>query len=449
MRKLLIYLCYGFYIFIVLGLIFHTSTNPTILGKYSPQYCFCLLLAVGLFWLYRKAVISTFSETIINRQDGTVLKVSPTQKIFLYIIILLVCFSACEVFLRIKEHKKNENAIYGWHPFLQNTLNIKDNKLHINSDGFRGDEITKAKPDGTYRIFVVGGSTVLCDKMPFEKTHVRILEKLLQEHYQKQMKIEVLNAGNSWHTTEHSIIKYLFKIKDYDPDLIILWHAANDLYRSFAPERLCHRKFQSDYSHFWGPLANIIFEYHKERTRYRPKLISSSFLLNRIFMLFEGRLYTDMRNAIRSHKQKAIDITEFPSLNSFKRNLNSMIQIVQNDHVKLILATQPFLYNENLSKAEKKRIWFPQTFCINEKGEYPSIKSMEFGVNLFNSETKKIAEIHHIPLVDLEAHIPKNREFFYDDFHYTAKGNQLMAETLFEFITKNNIIEQITPQAKK
>ena len=156
-----------------------------------------------------------------------------------------------------------------------------------------------------------------------------------------------------------------------------------------------------------------------------------------------------MRNAIRSHKQKAIDITEFPSLNSFKRNLNSMIQIVQNDHVKLILATQPFLYNENLSKAEKKRIWFPQTFCINEKGEYPSIKSMEFGVNLFNSETKKIAEIHHIPLVDLEAHIPKNREFFYDDFHYTAKGNQLMAETLFEFITKNNIIEQITPQAKK
>jgi hypothetical protein len=343
--------------------------------------------------------------------------------------------------LRIKEHQKNKNAIYGFHPFLQNTLNIKDSSLHINSHGFRADEITKAKPEGTYRIFIVGGSTVLCDKMPYEKTHVRILEKLLQQHYQKQIKIEVLNAGNSWHTTEHSIIKYLFKIKDYNPDLIILWHAANDLYRSFAPKRLCHREFQSDYSHFWGPISNVIFEHYEETTRYCPKIIPHSFLLNRLYILFESRFYTDLRKAIRSHKLKEIDVSEFPSLKSFKRNLNSIVKIVQNDQVKLILATQPFIYHEKLSEAEKKRIWFPKAFCINENNEYPNLKSMELGMNLFNSATKKIAEIHQIPLVNLEAHIPKNGKYFYDDFHYTANGNQLMAETLFEFIKNNKIIE--------
>jgi hypothetical protein len=370
-----------------------------------------------------------------------VLKASPRQKILLYIITFLVCFLACETFLRIKEHKENKNAIYGFHPYLQNTLNIKDGKLHINSHGFRADEITKSKPYGTYRIFVVGGSTVLCDKMPFEKTHVRVLEKLLKQHYQQQIKIEVLNAGNSWHTTEHSIIKYLFKIKDFDPDLIILWHAANDLYRSFAPKRLCHRKFQSDYSHFWGPISDVVFMHAEENTRFWPKIIPHSFLLNRLYALFEGRFYTDLRKAIRSRKLKAIDISEFPSLKSFRRNLNSMIQVVQNNEVKLILATQPFLYNDGLSEAEKKSIWFPEAFCTNENNEYPNIKSMELGVNLFNSETKKIAELHHIPLVDLEANIPKNGTFFYDDFHYTEKGNKLMAETLFEFIKNNKIIE--------
>ena len=56
-------------------------------------------------------------------------------------------------------------------------------------------------------------------------------------------------------------------------------------------------------------------------------------------------------------------------------------------------------------------------------------------------ETKKIAELYHIPLVDLKAHIPKNREFFLDDCHYTAKGNQLVAETIFEFIKNKKIIE--------
>ena len=184
MRKLFIYFFYILYLFILFGLIFHTSSNPTILGKYSPSYCLLLLLAIGLFWLYRKAVIFVFSETIIKRQDGTIFKVTPTHKILLYVIIFLACFLMCEILLRIKEHKRNENAIYGFHPFLQNTLNIKDSRLHINSHGFRADEIIKAKPDGTYRIFVVGGSTVLCDKMPFEKTHARILEKLLQQHYQ-------------------------------------------------------------------------------------------------------------------------------------------------------------------------------------------------------------------------------------------------------------------------
>ncbi|MFX0199077.1 MAG: SGNH/GDSL hydrolase family protein [Candidatus Hodarchaeota archaeon] len=438
MRKFLIYLFCGFYLLILLGILLHTSTNPTILGKYSPQYSLCLLLAIGLFFFYRKAVIFVFSETIINRQDGTVLKISPIQKILLYIIILLACFLVCEMILIIRQHNKDEHAIYSFHPFLQNTLNIKDSRLHINSHGFRADEITKAKPDGTYRIFVVGGSTVLCDKRPFDKTHVRILERLLQQHYQNKIKIEVLNAGNSWHTTEHSIIKYLFKIKDFDPDLIILWHAVNDLYRSFAPERLAHRKFQSDYSHFLGPIANIVFKHFKDHARSWPTIIRHSLLLDRIFILFEDRLYSDLR---KSNKLKAIDISEFPSLKSFERNLNSLIQILKNDQVKLILATQPFLYHEKLSEAERVMIWFPEFFCIDENREYPNLKSMELGMNLFNSVTEKIAEIHHIPLVDLEAHVPKNRAFFYDDFHYTEKGNQLIAETLFEFIKNNKIIE--------
>jgi lysophospholipase L1-like esterase len=441
MRKFLIYIIYGFYLFILTGLIFHTSSNPTILGKYSLQYFIILLLATGLFFLYRKIVIFAFSDTIINRQDGTVIKISPIHKIPFYIVILLLCLLSAETLLRIKEHEQNKNAIYGFHPFLQNTLNIKDSKLNINSHGFRANEMTKVKPEGTFRIFIVGGSTVLCDTVSFENTHARILEKLLQEHYQQKIKIEVLNAGNSWHTSEHSIIKYLFKIKDYEPDLIILWHGINDLYRSFAPERLAHREFQTDYSHFFGQVSDIVMEHFEENSRIRPKIIPHSLFLNRLFMLFEGRLYTDLRKKIQARRLKAIDISEFPSLQSFKRNLISLIQIVQNDQVKLILATQPYIYNDNLSEAEKKSLWFQKAFCLNKNNEYPNLKSMESGMNLFNSETKKISELYNIALIDLEACVPKNQEYFSDDCHYTPKGNQLIAETIFEFIKKNEIIK--------
>ncbi|MEJ2705636.1 MAG: SGNH/GDSL hydrolase family protein [Sedimentisphaerales bacterium] len=277
--------------------------------------------------------------------------------------------------------------------------------------------------------------------MPFEKTHVRILEKLLQEHYQRQIKIEVLNAGNSWHTSEHSIIKYLFKIKDYDPDLIIVWHAINDLYRSFTPERLVHRDFQPDYSHFWGPLSDIIMGHFDANTRLWPTVTLHSHIIGRLRYFLSKWLYSDLRNFIQTRRNKEIDVSEFPSLKSFARNLTSLIQITQNDRVKLVLATQPFLYNAQLSEAEKKTIWFPQSFCTNKNNEYPNLRSMELGMNLFNAKTKRIAALHRIPLIDLEARVPKNQDYFVDDCHYTVKGNQLIAETIFEFIKAKDIIE--------
>ncbi len=449
MRKFSIYFFYGLYLFILCGLIFHTSTNPVILGKYSPQYFFSLLAAIGLFFLYRKAVIFIFSETKVKRPNGREFTISPIHKILFYTVILLVCLTASEVLLRLKEHEQNKNAIFGFHPFLQNTQNINDSKLNINSHGFRGNEITEAKTAGTYRIFVLGGSSVLCDKVPFEKSHARILERMLHQHYQNQMKIEVLNAGDHWHTTEHSIIKYLFKIKDFQPDLVILWHGINDLYRSFSSKRLAFKKFQSDYSHFLGPVSDIVSKHFEENKRLWPTITVHSRTHYRIFTLFESKLYTDLRKHLQSNKFKTIDISEFPSLKSFQRNLNSFIQITHNDRVKLILATQPFLYHEGLSEAEKSSIWFPKWFCVNENNEYPDFKSMELGMNLFNSETKKIAEIYNIPLVDLEARVPKNLDYFLDDCHYTEKGNQLIAETIFEFIKNNKLIEQKSLQNSK
>ncbi len=91
MRKVPIYIFSGLYLFIVFGHIFHTSTNPTILGKYSSQYSFFLLLSIGLFLFYRKAVIFVFSDTIINRQNGKILTISPIHKTLFYFVIFLVC----------------------------------------------------------------------------------------------------------------------------------------------------------------------------------------------------------------------------------------------------------------------------------------------------------------------------------------------------------------------
>ena len=59
---------------------------------------------------------------------------------------------------------------------------------------------TADKPANTYRIFVLGGSTVFCGRLPYEQTHCALMQERLQAA-NPDVKIEVLNAGVSGDTS--------------------------------------------------------------------------------------------------------------------------------------------------------------------------------------------------------------------------------------------------------
>ena len=98
----------------------------------------------------------------------------------------------------------------------------------INSEGLRGVEFSKDKPDNTYRIIAVGGSTTFGAGVTDENTWPRILEKKLQS-ISESKNIEVINAGISAITSfnENKLIKE--KLIRYKPDLIIVYDGNNDV----------------------------------------------------------------------------------------------------------------------------------------------------------------------------------------------------------------------------
>ena len=96
-----------------------------------------------------------------------------------------------------------------------------------NSEGFRGAEFSKDKPDDTFRIITVGGSTTFGSGVTNENTWPKILEKKLQS-ISEGKNIEVINAGIPAAASfiESKLIKE--KLIHFKPDLIIIFDGNND-----------------------------------------------------------------------------------------------------------------------------------------------------------------------------------------------------------------------------
>ena len=110
-----------------------------------------------------------------------------------------------------------------------NMNQIKHPELYaINSEGFRGQEFSKDKPDNTYRIIAVGGSTTFSVGVTEENAWPRILEKKLQ-NLSIGKNIEVINAGIPAITSFHESKLIKEKLIHYKPDLIIVYDGMNDV----------------------------------------------------------------------------------------------------------------------------------------------------------------------------------------------------------------------------
>ena len=102
-------------------------------------------------------------------------------------------------------------------------------KSDLNSLGFRGPEFSEIKPSNTYRIFMVGGSTMFGAGATSDETTIPgILQKMFDIQHLDQ-NVEVINAGFSggYSNTELNLI--VEKLLLYKPDLVIIYDGWNDL----------------------------------------------------------------------------------------------------------------------------------------------------------------------------------------------------------------------------
>lgn len=416
------FLWYFSYLFIYIGLLFYRSFSPAIL-QYSWKYC--LFLVIMLLPFFFPPIIRFYIESVGWK--------GLRYSIILSVVFLIIFYLIFSIFY-YRAHRSKQEHLFD--PYLQNhNVQFKE---------------PMEKKEGIFRILCLGGSTTLCERLPESKRYPNILRESLQKYY-PSVKIEVLNAGASWYTTKHSLINYATYCKYWNPDLVIVMHGINDLYRSFSPPRWAVGEYNDLWSHFYGPsisgvkpAAILTFEQHiYDRYKFYYREIMDSWY----FDLRRKNKSADARHDKLKFREIDYPLERYVSLGMFEKHLDAIVNYVRVDASNIMLLTQPVLYKEIMSKKELEVLCFGSNFCSTKSNstqrEAPSYKSLYRAMQAFNRVTKKVALLEDTFFIDMANLIPRDLQYFIDDCHYTEKGARCLAKIIAKIVVKSELINII------
>ncbi len=102
------------------------------------------------------------------------------------------------------------------------------NTININSLGFRGPEFTKEKPENTFRIIMVGGSTTFGMGATSDNTTIPAYLQKKFDDLILDKKVQVINAGIIAQQSNAEVYDIKNRLVSYNPDLIIVYDGYND-----------------------------------------------------------------------------------------------------------------------------------------------------------------------------------------------------------------------------
>ena len=354
-------------------------------------------------WLPRIAIPAFFIFLVIlfnlkNRKK----KQNVTLASITLLVILLFLYPILDIshYNILKEREKYISEKY--HSYLQLTPtnyhlidSIPDNPESIN-------------------IFCIGGSTTeyLNTK---DIGWPKLVEDELRRYYDEN-EIFVFNFGTRGYTTLHSLINYQVNLRKYQPDIVIVMHAINDVFVNADFNYMSKAQFREDYGHYLGPARNLF--------------LNSSFF---------GKVQREIDRMHNYSPSEEFEQNTFPGLVSFDRNLNTLIDFSEIDGNFFILMTQPHIYSDNMSDDIKEVCTLMKSFGIGPERRW-DYQTVFRAMNKYNTAVADISKNREVSLIDLERKIPKTLDYFWDDVHYNDSTYNIIADIISKEIIKLDII---------
>ena len=302
-----------------------------------------------------------------------------------------------------------------------------------NSHGFRGDEIEQPKPEGRFRIACLGGSTTYTTKIhDYRFSYPYLLREELAQR--TGAALDVINAGLAGWTSWESMINFQIRLLELEPDLIIVYHAVNDLHARLVwpPEA-----YQPDNSgHYARTRTAVIIPSVLERsTLLRMLLVRTGVLRSQYERIVSLLPQPDTYVADEFNEQwvqrtypqgvflevSAEEILERNPPTHFRRNIENIVLLARARGIEVVLAT----------------------FAHSPQFENVSWSASELharGYEEMNAVIRSIAQEHGAHLFDFASAFPDDPKYYADGIHVRIPGAQLKARLFADFIIDQGLV---------
>ncbi len=305
---------------------------------------------------------------------------------------------------------------YGWH----NRPNTQFQKWHVNSYGFRGDEVSIEPADSVIRIICVGASATFglfeTENMEYPAQMQAMLDA---EH---PGKYEIINAACPGMSPIRIAYYYNHWLNQFKPD-IITYYPASDFYLNDFPPSM------------------------EVRTSDEPTQPSTApRLMGKMRIALKGFIPYSWQSKYKQYKmQKYIDskpadwIWNSPPqerLDLYREHLTYFVNEIQNGGAKVILSTKANSISNEMNATDR--------FNVTNWRSYHARATEDCLLEMDNVAAEIIKELGQelsIPVADIAPNIPKSSEYFADSGHFTDKGATIAARKMVEKILEITAIK--------
>lgn len=302
---------------------------------------------------------------------------------------------------------------------------LAPDQLDNNDLGYRGPAIAVPKPAGTYRIVALGGSTTYGPLADWRDAYPHQLERLLREQYGYGA-VEVVNAGVLSYTTYDSLANLAFHVLDLDPDLIIVYHATNDVtvrmvdpayYTGLNPVRGIWRAGYSG-----SPLtASALYRFVAIRLGWMPDPSALDTWVRPLEPVGLCGLFEADYCAQLDMRPEDV-LAQNPPI-YFARNLRNLVAIAQANGVDVLLSSWAY---------------YPE--ALPGQANYMTFPFRQQAVAEHNAIIRQVAAEREALFYDLLAALPDDPALWLDGRHLTPAGTHEQAAQYAAFIAEAGLL---------